>query len=65
MPQIVQNSKTNVSLELLQSILEELRLLREEVQLLVPQEDLEGYSDPERIKQSYKAAIKKHPPDYA
>lgn len=65
MPQIMQNFKAGIPSEILQSILEELRLLREEVELLIPQEDLGGYANPERIKQSYKSAIKKYPPDFA
>lgn len=46
----------------LQAILEELRLLRKELILLLPQEDLEDYEHPERIKKSYQKAIKKYPP---
>jgi len=46
----------------MQAILEELRLLRSEVSLLLPQEDLNGYENPKRIVNSYKEAIKEHPP---
>lgn len=52
------------SQKLFQKILEELRLLREEVKLLLPQEDLESYANPQRIKNSYKKALKKYPPNY-
>lgn len=47
---------------MLQTILEELRLLRKEVMILLPQEDLEDYANPDRIKHSYQRAIKKYPP---
>ena len=46
----------------IQKILEELRLLRQEVRLLLPQEDLEDYTHPERIKRSYQKAVKQYPP---
>lgn len=55
-------AKTKNSEKTLQIILEELRLLRNEVMLLLPQEDLEAYTHPERIKSSYQKAIKKYPP---
>lgn len=48
--------------KMLKAILGELRLLRKEVMLLLPQEDLEDYEHPERIKKSYQKAIKKYPP---
>jgi len=46
----------------LKIILEELRLLRNEVMLLLPQEDLEDYTHPDRIQRSYQRAVKKYPP---
>jgi hypothetical protein len=46
----------------LQSILEEIRLLRTEVSLLFPHEDLKGYAHPSRIKRSYEKALKQYPP---
>ena len=58
-------TKTNIntrSPQVLRTILEELRLLRNQVMLLLPQEDLESYNDPERIKSSYQKAIKKYSP---
>lgn len=51
-----------VSSKILQNILEELRLLRNEVTLLLPQDDLEDYAHPERIQRSFQKAVKKHPP---
>ena len=50
-----------VSKDTLHIILEELRLLRNEIALLLPQEDLEDYAHPERIRRSFQKAIKKHP----
>ncbi|MBU3965572.1 hypothetical protein KKG29_04045 [Patescibacteria group bacterium] len=46
----------------IEAIFEELRLLRNEVRLLLPQEELEEYAHPERIRRSYQKAIKKYPP---
>ena len=46
----------------LKAILEELRLLRNEVMLLFPQENLKDCAHPDRIKRSYQKAIKKYPP---
>lgn len=57
-----QTAKNKNSGETLQAILEELRLLRNEVMLLLPQKDLEDYAHPERIKSSYQKALKKYPP---
>ena len=48
--------------QLLKSILEELNIMKMKVDSLFPQEDLEGYSHPERIKASYKKALKQYPP---
>ena len=43
-------------------ILEEIKLLREQVMLLLPQEDLDDYAHPRRIKKSYQEAVKQYPP---
>ena len=48
--------------EILQKILEEIRLLRGEVSTLLPQDDLDNYANPSRIRNSYSEAIKKYPP---
>ena len=48
--------------KILQTILEEIRLLRKEVMILLPQDNLEDYAHPERIQRSFQKAIKKHPP---
>ena len=47
--------------KILETILKELRLLRSEVTLLLPQEELEEYAHPERIRASYQKAVKKYP----
>lgn len=54
--------KQSVPADLLRSILEEIRLLRNEVSLLFPYENLEDYAHPRRLKQSYEKAIKQYPP---
>lgn len=64
MTQLLTTIKEIASFKVLKSILEELRLLREEIKLLLPQEDLEGYTNSKEIKQAYQKAIKKHPPVY-
>jgi len=46
----------------LDQILEEIRRLRLEVSLFLPQENLKEYNHPERIKQSYEKALRKFPP---
>ena len=43
-------------------ILEEIKLLREQVMLLLPQEDLGDYAHSRRIKKSYQEAVKQYPP---
>ena len=48
--------------KVLADILEELRLLRNEVMLLFPQESLEDYAHTDRIKNSYHKAIQEYPP---
>lgn len=53
-------NKITITSSGIQRILEELRLLRQEVRLLLPQEDLEDYAHPERIMRSYQKAIKQY-----
>ncbi|MBI2514679.1 hypothetical protein HYV91_00600 [Candidatus Wolfebacteria bacterium] len=48
--------------ELLQRLIEEIRLLRNEMLLILPSEKLEDYSDSHRLKKSYEKAIKRYPP---
>ena len=47
---------------LVKAIFEELKLLRKELSFVLPQDDLENYSHPEKIRASYEKAIKNHPP---
>ncbi|OGF21792.1 hypothetical protein A2Y83_02350 [Candidatus Falkowbacteria bacterium RBG_13_39_14] len=51
-----------VSCNVLDEILKEIKLLRSEVMLLFPQDDLENYEHADRIKESYTKAIKSYPP---
>lgn len=46
----------------IKTILSEIRLLRKEVSLLIPHEEMDGYAHPSRIKKSYEKAIKNYPP---
>ncbi|MBI2062303.1 MAG: hypothetical protein HYT64_01250 [Candidatus Yanofskybacteria bacterium] len=64
MPHVAQSNKPFISEKTLESVVKELRLLRETVELLIPQEDLRDYTNPEKIKNSYKKALKKYPPVY-
>ena len=58
----VQSTSPVFNSRMFSSILSELRLLRKEVLLLLPQEDLEEYVDENRIKKAYLKALKKYPP---
>jgi len=62
MPTQTIKNKDIISSKILQAILGELRLLRNEMTLLLPQEDLEDYNHKDRILISYQKAIKKYPP---
>jgi hypothetical protein len=53
---------TTQSAKLLRAILQELKLLRTEVSFLFPQDKLEDYAHPTRIKRSYEKALKQYPP---
>ena len=46
---------------ILQNIFKEIRLLRSEVTLFMPTEDLKEYAHPFRIKSSFDKAIKQYP----
>lgn len=48
--------------EIMQKILQELKLMRNEISLLLPKEDISEYSHPSRIERSYRKALKKFPP---
>jgi hypothetical protein len=64
MPMQTVKSKDIIPSKILQAILDELRLLRNEMTLLLPQEDLEDYAHEDRIRTSYQKAIKKYPPTW-
>lgn len=53
---------TTASNDVFKTILEEIRLLRSEVSLLFPNEDLNDYANSERIEKSHQNAIKSYPP---
>ena len=64
MNELETNNKTidfTTSPQLLKTILNEIRLLRNEVLFLLPQDDLENYANPSRIQDSYEKAILKFP----
>ena len=58
--------KSNATIEMpslmVKAIFEELKLLRKELSFVLPQDDLENYSHPKKIRASYEKAIKNHPP---
>lgn len=56
------DAKLNTT-QLLSEVLREIKFLREEVSFFLPQENLNEYAHPERIKSSYERAIKKYPPN--
>ena len=59
---IRRNGSTAISHNILKTILQEIRLLRSEMSLLLPSEDIKEYSHPDRIKRSYLKAIKQYRP---
>jgi len=58
----IQSEARIVNPKMMWSILAELRLLRKELLLLLPQDDLGDYVHRERIKKSHQKALKKYPP---
>lgn len=58
--------KSNATIEMpslmVKAIFEELKLLRKELSFVLPQDNLEDYSHPEKIRSSYERAMKNHPP---
>lgn len=63
MPRTLLNHKTSSSAgDILKTILDEVRLLRDEIRLVLPYEDLNEYAHPNRIKRSYQKAVKRYPP---
>jgi hypothetical protein len=48
--------------KLFKKIIEEIKILRREINLIFPLEDIEEYKHPKRIKRSYERAIRKYQP---
>ena len=57
-----ETSSIRLSNEVMKRILQELKLMRSEISLLLPREDISEYSHPSRIQKSYRRALKKFPP---
>ena len=55
------HSQNHVGYATLEKILAEVRLLRKEVGLILPQEDINEYARPDEIKKSYQKAIRNYP----
>ena len=61
MPQIKTTTKSSIDTEqTMDAILEEIKLLRNEISILLPQDNLDDYANPERIKASYEDALREH-----
>ena len=61
-PMLRTATKSRTESKVLKAILDELRLLRQEISLVLPQENLDEYAHPRRIKRSYQKALKRYPP---
>lgn len=48
--------------EMWHDVLKELRLLRQDLNLLLFRDDIKDYENADELKKSYKRAIKQHPP---
>lgn len=57
----VKNRKTENTSQILNQLLKEIRSLREDFMLFLPQEDLKDYAHPRQIKKSYLNALRKYP----
>lgn len=62
--QTFQNKKNLLPRDLARAIFEEIQLLRQEISLILPQDDLSKYQNPEKIKKSYQKALKMYPPQF-
>lgn len=62
--QTLQNKKKFLPIDLARAIFEEIKLLRQEISLILPQDDLNKYQNPEKIKSSYQKALKMYPPQF-
>jgi len=62
MPQVkIKQEKRVASSSVSRMLLQEIRMLRHELSLLIPEDRLEDYAHPERIKNSFQNALKKYP----
>lgn len=59
---VTKDHKGTYSSAMLHSILAEIRLLRSELTLLFPSEDMNDYAHVARIKKAYARALKQYPP---
>lgn len=62
--QTLQSKKKVLPINLARAIFEEIRLLRQEISLILPQDDLNKYQNSEKIKKSYQKALKMYPPQF-
>ena len=60
---IATSTKKQTKEQAVKTLIKEVRRLQFQVWLLsLPEEDVEGYAHPDRIEESYRRAIKQHPP---
>ena len=57
----LKNREVQNTNRLLNQVLKEVRSLREDFSLFLPQEDVKEYAHPNRIRNSYLKALKKYP----
>ncbi len=57
----IKATKNNDNKNILKNIFREVRLLRNEVSLLMPVESIKEYAHPSRIKNSFKKALRQYP----
>ena len=57
----MQQVRTKTDSFIIRDILAEIRLLRNEISIALPQEDLKPYAHPKKIRQAYQKAQKLYP----
>jgi len=62
--QALKNKKKLLPIDLARAIFEEIRLLRQEISLILPQDDLSKYQNPGKIRKSYEKALEMYPPQF-
>lgn len=55
-------AKVSIETKILRNILEEIKLVRTEISLFLPNENLKEYTNSKKIMASYKKALKEYPP---